>query len=67
MKNLGKLKLEEFNGFNLSISNLKSLTGGGTATQRNIPGHSTNGPDFIDDCTDMTAFADGSEDKDTIE
>jgi len=71
MKNLQKLQLEEFKQFNLVSSDMKSLRGGGTPTQRNNTGDSS-GPDWIfedcddDDCTSNTVFSNGTSGNDTI-
>lgn len=57
MKNLAKLKLEDFKHFNLKTSSLKSIIGGGR-TSRNL-GLPSDGPDFSDDCG-VTTYSDGS-------
>ena len=60
MKNLEKLKLEDFRNFNLSVSNLKSILGGmNTSRKLGLP---SDGPDFSDDCG-TTTFSDGSRTK----
>jgi len=57
---LEKLNIEEFNGFKLVTSNLKSVLGG-----KNIATGTSNCPDMIDACG-MTTEADGTKKKDTI-
>jgi natural product precursor len=60
MKNLEKLKLEDFKHFNLSTSSLKSLLGG-AVTSRSL-GLPSDGADFSDQCG-TTTYSDGSKSK----
>lgn len=66
MKKLEKLNFEQFDRFTLLVSQLKSLTGGGQQTSRSGMSDGTNGPDWIDDCTDRTHFSNGTNDDDRV-